>query len=183
MTNFFKRLLFLIILSPVLSGSTPVLIEDPYVDVRLRGGEIEKLGSWKFPPDIQICEGSPAARAEVAAAVEWWKTRGYTFGNIVEAGHGNGCIVGSAYGSIVISLISQENFNPSNHATTFIRFDRETGEIVRVRIELKENLRERILEHEIGHALGWLHINRRGHLMHPILENGGWNDEGLVQNL
>jgi len=38
---------------------------------------------------------------------------------------------------------------------------------------------ERVLEHEIGHALGWVHVGTRGHLMHPEWAKGGWNTFGL----
>ena len=39
--------------------------------------------------------------------------------------------------------------------------------------------KSRILEHEIGHALGWSHCNRRGHIMNPEWSRGGWDDFGL----
>ena len=33
--------------------------------------------------------------------------------------------------------------------------------------------------HELGHALGWMHTEQIGHLMHEKLIHGGWGDAGL----
>ncbi len=33
-----------------------------------------------------------------------------------------------------------------------------------------------LLAHELGHALGFGHLEERGHLMHPTIPDGGWND-------
>jgi predicted Zn-dependent protease len=41
--------------------------------------------------------------------------------------------------------------------------------------------KDRILEHEIGHALGWDHFNKRGHILHPRWESGGYLDD-FVRN-
>jgi len=35
------------------------------------------------------------------------------------------------------------------------------------------SLKEKIVEHELGHALGWKHHNRSSHIMHPNLDSTG----------
>jgi len=57
--------------------------------------------------------------------------------------------------------------------------DPETSEISWATIELRHPYTERVMEHELGHALGWLHCRRRGHMMHPNHFDGGWGDGGL----
>ena len=42
--------------------------------------------------------------------------------------------------------------------------------------------KERALEHEIGHAMGWSHYNRRYHLMHENHNSGGHDTTGLRRN-
>jgi len=48
-----------------------------------------------------------------------------------------------------------------------------------IEIKPKWNTRERVVEHELGHALGWDHCNKRHHLMHSIHDLGGWDTSGL----
>ena len=43
--------------------------------------------------------------------------------------------------------------------------------------------KERVLEHEIGHALGWPHINRPYHIMNSNWHTGGHNSGGLKLKL
>ena len=38
---------------------------------------------------------------------------------------------------------------------------------------------QKIVEHELGHALGWEHHNYSGHIMHRELAQSGWGSIGL----
>ena len=57
----------------------------------------------------------------------------------------------------------------------------ETKEILWATIKIQQTAvtKPRVLEHEIGHALGWPHFGRRGHLMNALWQNGGYNTAGL----
>ena len=57
--------------------------------------------------------------------------------------------------------------------------DNDSQEIQWAKIYLKSNVKERVLEHELGHALGWMHTKQSGHMMHEKLIYGGWKDTGL----
>ena len=39
--------------------------------------------------------------------------------------------------------------------------------------------KERVLEHELGHALGWLHSSSSYHIMNSEWERGGFGSSGL----
>ena len=39
--------------------------------------------------------------------------------------------------------------------------------------------KDRVLEHEIGHALGWQHYRQRYHIMHPEWRYGGYDSYGI----
>ena len=39
----------------------------------------------------------------------------------------------------------------------------------------EQKYRPRLLEHELGHAFGMRHVEKQGHMMHPIHEQGGEN--------
>ena len=76
--------------------------------------------------------------------------------------------------------MTQETFEPGdNLAITHFYVDNDTREIHWAKIYLKSQVAERVLEHEFGHALGWMHTKKIGHLMHETLIRGGWGAEGL----
>ena len=137
-----------------------------------------KVGVWYMTPDIRICEYAPVSIEEVTSATQWWIERGYDIERITHSGHRGGCLLGNPFGSILIELVGQ-SYRESAIAATYIRTD-DNGQILWAKIRLRSDVPERVLEHEIGHALGWLHLSKRGHMMHPIHERGGWDDEWLV---
>ena len=63
-------------------------------------------------------------------------------------------------------------------AQTHFYVDNQTKEIDWAIIYVKE-VRETVLEHELGHALGFLHYNMINHLMNAKWAMGGWDQEGL----
>jgi len=36
-----------------------------------------------------------------------------------------------------------------------------------------------VIEHEMGHALGWMHYSAKFHIMHPNWLHGGYGHTGL----
>jgi hypothetical protein len=64
-------------------------------------------------------------------------------------------------------------------AETHFYVERATKEIEWAKIYLVTDPPPMVLEHEIGHALGYLHYNKTGHLMHEKLLLGGWGTEGI----
>jgi len=61
----------------------------------------------------------------------------------------------------------------------------ESHEILGARIYLRsgDGNSPGVIEHEFGHALGWKHFRKNGHLMHPALRNGGFDTQGLKNNI
>lgn len=56
---------------------------------------------------------------------------------------------------------------------------RETSGCIHwARVELWEQ-DPRVLTHEAGHAVGYEHTKKEGHLMHPLYSYGGWDREGM----
>ena len=140
----------------------------------------DKLGEWYSTPDISICESSAVTRSQVESASEWWEERGYEFDGIYD---GTNCWryldQGQfMYGTILIRMPSQTySYDFTNYGTTIIFH--QDNMILGAIIEIS-NPRERVVEHELGHALGWLHYSKRNHLMHPYWSRGGWNDDSLA---
>ena len=131
------------------------------------------LGEWHFTPVIEICDEAPITRELLQEGLSWWKKRGYRFGEIQEAVPNGACETGSVRGTITIHKIKF-----SSASTTYLHV-LESGQINWAKIYLSEPMHSRVIEHELGHALGWDHYDVPGHLMHTNLLLGGWNDSGL----
>ncbi len=140
-------------------------------------------GTWKFPPDILICDRGPVTVNRVERAVQYWDRLGYKFGNIIQAPRGHyGCASGQIpYNTIMIDIPGQ-GFQMGHHlGETRTWRNSITNQIFKAKIEIIPawGRSERILEHEIGHALGWNDIQVTGHMMNGAWLRGGYNSEGL----
>ena len=118
--------------------------------------------------------------SRVYNAVEYWSRLGYEFG-IVKKDNFSMCM-NPKMGEIIITL-PESGFANSNMASTRLYTDTTTGAIVKAKIFVlpKYARKDRVLEHEFGHALGWLHYRQRYHIMHPIWYYGGFDSYGIRQ--
>ena len=144
---------------------------------------IESVGKWTKPPDIVICKSAPTTEADVKKAIGWWTSRGHRFGIVIVDSIHYGCIFGASDGYIIIELVSGKDFRHEYLGTTSMRHDLRTKEMVSAAIKLRGAVPERVLEHEIGHAMGFLHYNKIGHIMHENWALGGWDDDYVNLNL
>jgi hypothetical protein len=140
-------------------------------------GDPVQIGAWVKPPDIYICSGTPITIQRVNKALNYWKKLGYKFGIIYED---VACMQERDMNIIKISLPDNTFVEPNLAMTRTARIT-STQEIVAARIFIHAFAvpKERVLEHEIGHALGWQHYSRKYHIMHPNWNYGGHDDKGL----
>jgi len=147
-----------------------------------------KHGDWTKTPMVFICKEAPVQEHEVARAISFWREMGYDLvGPFVDEGEIDACMANNyvySRGNIIIQLRGQRFNDEMLAMTTTFRVEK-TDELVGAIIELQgfAQDRERILEHELGHALGWKHYNKYGHLMHEDYTMGGWNIYGLKESL
>ena len=148
--------------------------------------DISRHGQWSEPPNIVICPNGPVDVERVERAVTFWNELGYSFGDIRQIiGYYRPCTTGDVndipLNTILIDIPSQQ-FDMSRHVgwTRTGRYT-ATGEIVKAKIELMSIFgnSERVLEHEIGHALGFPDISYTGHVMHGSWSTGGYITAGL----
>ena len=64
-------------------------------------------------------------------------------------------------------------------AQTHFYVDNNTNTVEWAIIYMRPNIKETVLEHELGHALGFLHYNKNNHLMNQKWILGGWDKDGL----
>ena len=113
-------------------------------------------GGWQYPPEIRVCATAPVSERRVKKALDFWRDLGYSFSRIYYNDVSRHCIESIfSYNTIIIDLIDGSHKEPAL-ATTTSWIDRETREILKAKIALKNTWGEadRILEHELGHALG-----------------------------
>jgi len=146
------------------------------------------VAKWDRPPDIIICETAPVEEWQVRSALAFWGRQNFKFG-IIEYKRttdtsATACVSTAPVGYIVIHLAPKppapnSSEKPTTLAQTHFYVDNDTKKIRWAIIKLHTAPIERVLEHEIGHALGFLHYNKAGHLMHESQPLGGWDTDGL----
>ena len=139
-----------------------------------------QVGSWKLTPTVIVCQYAPVERNQIDKAVDFWKKLGYRFYRTqYKYDPLNKCQSKAPKGYIVIHLTTLGvKMDESSLAQTHFYVDNQTGEIDWAVIYMKD-ARETVLEHEIGHALGFLHFNKINHLMNEKWTMGGWDKDGL----
>jgi len=141
---------------------------------------------WTSPPNITICPSSNLSIYRLKKATQFWEALGHEFGSIRKVQkHDYNCATGiPSYNEILVDIPSQD-FKFGDHlGTTRIWWLTDTGEILKSKIEIVTGWEssQRIIEHEIGHALGFKDNNITGHMMNRTWTKGGYNRRGLENN-
>jgi len=145
---------------------------------------IQKKANWKSPPNIIICDGTKINKTRIKNAISFWERLGYSFGEIFEFS----CPFDTQYRGAIYIMEPSSGFNfllLANTHTAYAEFPDKRKEIIGSWIEIPNNniTRPRILEHEIGHALGFQHTVEQYHIMNKEFTKGGTVTSGLNSNL
>ena len=134
--------------------------------------------TWETVPTIRACTSTEVSAHRVQHAIKYWEMLGYEFGGI-RMDPRLDCFE-PRYGEIMITL-PDGNINSSHIAATRLYTEKITGNIAKATIFVypSEAKKQRVLEHEIGHALGWMHHRAKFHIMHPNWMQGGYGHTGL----
>tara|TARA_B100000131_G_scaffold101752_3_gene98800 strand:+ start:222 stop:863 length:642 start_codon:yes stop_codon:yes gene_type:complete len=134
---------------------------------------------WVTTPDIIICDRVVPIR-KVKAAVEFWNRLGYTFGEIKEESDAYQCMQ-QRTNEIVFKLPSTIIPIGDNLAVTRTYIEKNQRINLRAEIYIWPRSHQKILviEHELGHAIGWSHTGISYHLMNPRWERIGHHTSGL----
>ena len=141
-----------------------------------------KKGEWINTPTVFVCRNAPINRTRIYQAIRFWERLGYEINGPYMNSELPACLGSEdfSWGNIVIDLRGQD-FPEDKIAVTKSFRKTKDNTIVGAVIELQGNAatQERTIEHEIGHALGWQHYNRKYHIMHSVHQQGGWDVYGL----
>lgn len=142
---------------------------------------------WISQPTVRVCRDSHVPVDRVRRAMEWWEDHGARFAGLEEAACGfrdDGTPLrrdeagGVAFNTITIQRVSGLTAMKRAGDTRWAVY----GEVpLWAVVALPQGGEEGLtLEHEIGHALGYRHVNAHGHIMNPRLDLVGEKTDGLV---
>jgi hypothetical protein len=136
---------------------------------------------WTRSPAIRVCKASGVTVQRAERAADFWRRLGYSFGEIFLDDGSSVCRSGGLPGEIIILLVNANVPMGDNIALTKTYYYTDSRHIIRSQIYINSYSadKERVLEHEIGHALGWMHYNRSYHIMHREYRRGGHTSSGL----
>ena len=140
--------------------------------------KLEQVAEWKSPPTVRVCYNTPIFKYKVEEALKFWENLGYKFGTISYNDTTEWC-TGDAYFGAITIMPNKQFLGEGVLALT--RRHTYNSMITGVRIEITNRGfgRDLLLEHELGHALGWPHYNAEGHIMNPVLPRAGTDIFGL----
>jgi len=140
-------------------------------------------GWWNDPPNIRICSDTRVTKSRVESAIRWWERQGYSFGRIIVD---DTIPCEGRMFEILFRLPKQSDFERkdlSSHLACTLTFRLQaTSEIIRSEIffiNQADSNRPLMMEHELGHALGWQHVNSSYHIMNPEYNMTGNTARGV----
>ena len=139
-------------------------------------------GYWEDPlPTIRVCAGSGVTESRLSQAINYWKKLGYDLKDTRFENRTYTCINSGNFGEITILLFEQGLMTGDHLAITRTHKSSETHEILKAEIFINSYAAKKplVLEHELGHALGWLHFNVRHHIMNARYPMCGHTSSGL----
>ena len=144
-------------------------------------GHPPRAAEWKRTPTVVVCEYAPVSEEQTKKAVKFWKALGHRFFRTqYKYDPANKCNDANPVGYILIHLVTQGiRLDDKNLAETHFFINNDTKEVDWAIIYIRPGLKETVLEHELGHALGWRDYNQTGHIMHSEWSMGGHRTKGL----
>jgi uncharacterized protein YneF (UPF0154 family) len=124
-----------------------------------------KPWGWEHPPIILNCYKKDLSELYIVDAVHYWTLKGHNFAYIENNPSEHICKADHIQGFIMIKKknldhntlgLTQRRVFMGNIVAANVYFDSGTFKITNV------------FEHELGHALGYNHVEEDGHIMHPI---------------
>lgn len=140
-----------------------------------------RVAAWKRTPTVIVCKYAPVKESQIKDAVKFWRDLGHKFlSTQYKYDPLSKCNSDTPRGYILVHLVTQNiKLDPDSLAETHFFIDNDTNEVDWAIIYMRSITKDIVLEHEIGHALGYLHFNKINHLMNSKWIYGGWDTDGL----
>ena len=129
---------------------------------------------WNKKPILVNCYGEDLPVGRVKNAISFWKNYGFHFERYVHRPLDKFCDMNFAKGYVVIKRDSGKYISSDDNRTLAATKRNYSAFIItsaEIHMKFGTHDLEKLLEHEIGHALGMGHTDIPNHIMNPVLEN------------
>ena len=136
---------------------------------------------WRSLPIIVNCYGPDFSEVNMVKAIHYWTIRGYDIGFYEHNPPESVCKdrSGWTHGMIILRKASFFQLSPETLASTkrYTSLREIKGAVILYRPG--SDRLDLLNEHELGHALGYTHVEVEGHIMHPLYEKMGMASDGI----
>ena len=161
-----KRLIFAIILGAVLgcAGGLGYFYHSEKINF--------KRGYWDYPPAILDCTYSTLTKERLVESVLFWEKNGIEFSFVESEPPDKICESNHIYGFIIIKNDTLEWPTIGKTESSKAIDGKINSSLIRLNVGNAND--PKLLEHELGHALGYGHYNELGHIMHEFYDYSGY---------
>lgn len=168
-------------IGPIAGGAVTAAVVGGLIARAVKPPRVPRVGYWGAAPQVLLAPGLPLPLAQARRAVRWWRSRGAPLGRITVL---DTAPPGLVPGHIVVvgddGMDDPTAVAEAEHPTT-APWDRA---VVRLSTRARDPDDVRLfLAHELGHAIGFGHVDRKGHVLATPRERVGWGDAGLREAL
>ncbi len=128
---------------------------------------------WSTAPDIINCYGPDFSKLQMNRAMSYWAIRGYSFGDYIHSPIPDLCEREWIPGVITLRKTTTLPANTLASTRRYSTFMNMKGAVIHYQPG-SFNL-DLLNEHELGHALGFTHLEIDNHIMHPRYDKMGRN--------
>lgn len=129
---------------------------------------------WKLPPSIVNCIAPEDMDAQVFNdAVKFWEEHGHSF-LFKENYSGDICNSPLPHGFIIIKISYDLSYYTLGKTERIFEKDSYAMAGSIIHLNYAHVLDTLVLTHEIGHALGYMHVDEAGHIMNPLRPDAGY---------
>ena len=162
------KIIFMLFITFMIGFLIGVLAKNVYENSTVKPYE------WVSPPIIVNCYGPDFSEAKIIRSIHYWTVRGHDIGFYEHNPPGTFCESKDwYYGFIVIRKAKIFQLSPDTLASTKRYTSLNVIKGVEIYYRPRSQDLDLINEHELGHALGFVHVEQEGHVMHPLFHKMG----------